>query len=413
MEAMASVGNSHVAKLSRKKRFLYSVTLVVIPVLALELGLRAVFAYHEGSSILFYGTSFYRNQMNGDPHLETMNHREAYWKYYPHQQRYTRDKETGKRISITINNHGFRGEDFSVQKPPHTIRIITLGASSTFGFSDRDEETYPCYMEQMLNSQCDGADRYEVINLGIPHLKSDQILALFLGEGLALQPDVVTFYEGVNDSWDSPVRWRVLKNSVPGIRNRARRFPIPHRFYLVLRDHFMVILLADQLFRNRDMRFTDDDFEAHAKGKSDYFVQNLAGIRKACLQNDILFIVASQQAKSFIVDRDDIRGMTYEQEGGIVGRKLAREHHITDHELYFLTHTKIMQAEAEWARANAVHYVDIIRTLDQRRDVLLSWVHLSAEGNRLVAEALTSEIMELMCQEADTLNRKTHGSQLP
>ena len=32
------------------------------------------------------------------------------------------------------------------------IRIVTLGASSTFVFHDRDNETYPYYLEQILNN---------------------------------------------------------------------------------------------------------------------------------------------------------------------------------------------------------------------------------------------------------------------
>ena len=401
---MGSGEDSIVTKLSRKKRFLYSLVILAIPLLTLELGLRTLFAYHEGFSIVLYGTRFHRKQMNEDAHVGTMNHHEAYWKYYPHQQRFTRDKETGKRIPVMINSNGFRGKEFSVQKPPHTKRILTLGASSTFGFSNRDDETYPFYIEQMLNRRCDNAYRYEVINFGIPHLKSDQILALFLSEGLAVQPDVVTYYVGVNDCWDSPVRRRRLKTELTEFRERARRIPILRRCYVALRDHSVIVLLADQLFKKHDMRFSHDDFEAHLKGKSDYFLQNLSEVSKACRQKDILLIVASQQAKSFIVDSEHIRGVTYKQEGEMVRRKLAEQHHITDRELYFLTHMNIMQAEAEWARANDVHYVDIISALDQRRDVLLSWVHLSPEGNRFAAEAFTLEIMKHLCPEADTPN---------
>jgi hypothetical protein len=42
--------------------------------------------------------------------------------------------------------------------------------------------------------------RFEVLNLGIPHATSDHILSLFLAEGPLLDPDVVVFYSGANDS---------------------------------------------------------------------------------------------------------------------------------------------------------------------------------------------------------------------
>ena len=50
-----------------------------------------------------------------------------------------------------------------------------------------------------------------------------------------------------------------------------------------------------------------------------------------------------------------------------------------------------------WADRNAVPFVDIIAALDRRRDVLVSWVHLNADGNRLVADALANEIAAHAC----------------
>lgn len=78
--------------------------------------------------------------------------------------------------------------------------MVTLGASSTFGYYTRDDETYPHYLERYLSQRLAAGSRAEVINLGIPHLRSEEILALFRAEGLPLDPDVVTVYLGANDS---------------------------------------------------------------------------------------------------------------------------------------------------------------------------------------------------------------------
>ena len=96
--------------------------------------------------------------------------------------------------------HLFRGRDFQTQKAPGVIRVVTLGASSTFGYYDRDEETYPFLLETLLNAESPESLRFEVINLGIPHLKMASIYQLFMAEALPLQPDIVTFYEGNNDA---------------------------------------------------------------------------------------------------------------------------------------------------------------------------------------------------------------------
>ena len=80
------------------------------------------------------------------------------------------------------------------------MRVLALGASSTFGYYSRDDQTYPFLLERELEARCRDRQRYEVINLGIPHLDSPSIAALFQSEGAVLDPDVVTFYEGVNDT---------------------------------------------------------------------------------------------------------------------------------------------------------------------------------------------------------------------
>src|SRR5262249_9794533 len=151
--------------------------LLLVPLFALEVGTRVYFARELGSSLLFYGTSLNRER-GGDSHSGDMNLLDGYFKYHPHERRFTRDKESGRLIPVAINTRGSRGREFSTAKSPGVTRVVTLGASSTFGFSDRDDETYPYYLEQFLNHDAHGK-RFEVINLGIPHLKSDQIAALF------------------------------------------------------------------------------------------------------------------------------------------------------------------------------------------------------------------------------------------
>lgn len=78
------------------------------------------------------------------------------------------------------------------------LRVVTLGASSTFGYHDRDDETYPFLLEQALDAQRPAT--FEVLNMGILHNTSRQILALFEEDVLPAEPDVVIFYEGVNDT---------------------------------------------------------------------------------------------------------------------------------------------------------------------------------------------------------------------
>ena len=102
---------------------------------------------------------------------------------------------------IRVNSVGLRGEDFAAVKPTGTFRVICIGESSTFGFFDRDEFTYPALTQEILRRQGGlRANRIEVINAGIPHANSDHMLAMERGELLDYKPDVLTLYAGFNDA---------------------------------------------------------------------------------------------------------------------------------------------------------------------------------------------------------------------
>jgi hypothetical protein len=87
-----------------------------------------------------------------------------------------------------------------------------------------------------------------------------------------------------------------------------------------------------------------------------------------------------------------LKGMTYQQERALVEARLRAREKMTPQELTFLAHGILMDRLGEWARTNHVAYADVISRLDQDRDVLVSWVHLSARGNQLVAAAFGDEI---------------------
>ncbi len=192
---------------------------VVFTLGLLEIGARVIFATKTGARTMLYGTPWQRDERRPPPsdevvhearwlrahtvNLPRKNAGRGYQKFFPHEARRTYDVDRGDVFEVRINNRGFRGKDFDVHKQPGVTRIITLGSSSTFGYYDRDDETYPFYLDAAWKERC-GADSIEVLNLGVPHLISEEIAALFFEEGLSYEPDVVTLYSGNNDSMIPP-----------------------------------------------------------------------------------------------------------------------------------------------------------------------------------------------------------------
>lgn len=397
-------------QLSRRKRVLFSVVMFLFVFGLIEVAARVYFSTIVGPSVLLYGTGFARQSVDptesqAPSAVDTSGQREAkdyltaskraqwttrsveqhqnavaggYSKYYPHQSRFDFDVQTGERFPVTINGKGFRGREFSEQKAPHTIRVVTLGASSTLGYFARDDETYPVYLEKLLNESLPG-DTIEVINLGIPHLTVANIHALLINEALALDPDVITFYEGNNDAMhleDAVSRQSVLRKVAGMIGGRV----------------LTVAVIANFLDNPWHRAHSPEVVATHSEAIAKDFLSHLSLINEECAKRGILFVVASQQRNSQSVGRQALKGMTYQQERAQIEARLRASQKMTPQELTFLAHAVLMDRLEEWARTNHVPYADVIDRLDQDRDVLVSWVHLSARGNQLVAAAFADEI---------------------
>ena len=266
-------------ELNWKKKLLLFGILALLVGLVTELGARVIFANKAGPSVLLYGTPWYQPQEQKHPAHTVMFHQNdagGYRKYFPNEQKRDHDPDTGEEFPVTINSHGFRGEDYSIERTLGTVRIVTLGASSTFGYYDRDDETYPYFLEQRLN-QGSRERRYEVINLGMPHLTSWEILALFEAEALQLEPDVVTFYEGANDAAavDSAVVEETQAKQESALRKRVReraaRLSLLRAVYRAFRDRLILVSLADSLMKSEGVwTYSLADYEKHLAGKSAY-----------------------------------------------------------------------------------------------------------------------------------------------
>jgi hypothetical protein len=57
-----------------------------------------------------------------------------------------------------------------------------------------------------------------------------------------------------------------------------------------------------------------------------------------------------------------------------------------------LVHAHLMEALPDWAARNHVGFVDALVGLDRQRQLLVTWVHLRAAGNAIIAKALAREI---------------------
>jgi hypothetical protein len=274
--------------------------------------------------------------------------------------------------------------------------VLTLGASSTFGFFNTDDKTYPYLLERRLNKLCQGPKRFEVINFAIPDAEADEIQAMFVAEGLALDPDVITFYEGRNDSA------RLRPMDFRHARNRATSTDSLRGVWNATARTFILARFIDEQVVHRTQVSADNALEWLGNigaRTSEAFLFDLDRIRKAAKRRNVVFIVANQQANSKswfgipAAERISQKGVTYGDEVAGIKRILHRGESISGYEFDFLIHARLMRDLRSWAKTNKLPFVDIISLLDQERQHLVSWVHLDTHANGLVANALADEIV--------------------
>ena len=111
----------------------------------------------------------------------------------------------GFQADVTFNRWGYRGADFSKDKPPGTFRIVTFGGSTTMSIESDEANTWPALLQKFANERGsgrtwgNGASSVEVINAGIGASRTREGLLRLKNEVQYFQPDLILVAYGWND----------------------------------------------------------------------------------------------------------------------------------------------------------------------------------------------------------------------
>lgn len=106
---------------------------------------------------------------------------------------------------VSINSHGLRDREFSLEKPAGVYRILMLGDSTTFGWGVAEENTVAKILERRLGQTCSpGPCRFEVLNAGVGNYGTVQEYTHYLTYDRAFHPDLVVLEYFINDAEPVP-----------------------------------------------------------------------------------------------------------------------------------------------------------------------------------------------------------------
>lgn len=327
------------------------------------------------------------------------NDRDGYSKFRSNTTYHQKVSAT-ETINMKINADGFRGlTDFTRPKPPGVFRIVVLGESSTFGYTVKDDETYPAQLEQWLRARVRGRT-VEVLNLGIPLARMDNIVAIAKTELPSLMPDLILLYAGYNNAMFSKESNRA--GGLVRFKNWMNHHSVMWRsLHAVIRDFYY--LVSRRL--NRDVMglphmsvpidLTHGQVEAaRAKALAEYSadVQRLA---EFATQHRVPLILITQTMTLYYLSHEfHDRWRTYGEEMDRVQQAYAETGKAPATSAALLIHGDLMTELRRIAKQRDLVLVEGIEKLDHDRPrMMVSYVHLTKLGNHMLAEHLGDAIL--------------------
>ena len=328
---------------------------------------------------------------------------------------------------LVTNAFGFRGHPIALAKPPKTIRIAFIGASTTVGFHEFPF-SYPEYVEHWLNrfAEANHYDvRFEALNTGREGLSSPDLAAIVHHEVLALDPDLAVYYEGSNQFSSANL---LLSPQIPARteidpRDRIVQHKIPAWFT----THFATASLLDRVLVG-----------AQRVGEPVKPAYRLVWPREVNERdpqpdNPHLPLSLTQIAK----DLDSIRGdlnsagarlvvcsfKWFAAEG--IGLSPTRHEQIYKHlntYLWPLRYSDIRRLAdfqnrffRNYAAARGIAFVDVASGVPDDRDLFVDGIHMTVAGERLRAWIFFQRFVPLLRPLLDShqLPRPPASSRLP
>jgi hypothetical protein len=106
------------------------------------------------------------------------------------------------RRPVAINSHGFRDQEYTVEKAPGAFRIVVIGDSITFAGNLEAEQRFTEVLEARLLAE---GRLVEVLNLGVGGYDTLDEVAFLEHVGIAFDPDLVVVAFCINDLGTAPL----------------------------------------------------------------------------------------------------------------------------------------------------------------------------------------------------------------
>lgn len=287
---------------------------------------------------------------------------------------------TNEDLIFETSSMGFRGPEFSPEKPEGVYRIVVVGGSAVVtGRTEAD--LFTTLLDDRLEAAFPDRD-FEVINAGVPGYTSTQELFLFETQVVGWQPDMLIIYDGRNDMFEGSMpdyqpNWNQRNKETIAYLNGQED---PLREHLFTWDLLSRYLISPETYPGREYSNPDGggfDYQVH-EAALDNYEANLKSMLILAHGYGIEVVMAFQPS---IITTN--KPLTQEEED--ILNSLAPK--------FVAAHAELLPQAAlrmeTLAEVDATPYVNFLPLFDDMEDrAFLDDVHQTDAANALIADSL-------------------------
>jgi lysophospholipase L1-like esterase len=292
------------------------------------------------------------------------------------------------RVKWVINEKGYRGKNFSTEKPKGVIRIIIYGGSFVFDIRTKKDMDWPHQVEDMLQEE---GYPVEVINAGIPGHMSFDSFGRFFTEGHNYDPDYVILCNKWNDI-------KYFRSDIPLLRQMKPLIIThdPRTQYQGILDRWLC--KGSQLYTQIRYYYYSQKLEEGDEEEipEEMYASDISEIALKQYQLHIqLFVDAARNL--------GIVPVLMTQPLLVARNNTAHQKKLIENEKVRLTHEGLCKASERadnifWqiAEKKDVFLIDASERLSGKEELFTDHVHLTEKGANELAKLASMEIKEIL-----------------
>ena len=311
-------------------------------------------------------------------------------KYIFPQQEHRILDQNGQSL-YSINALGYRGALFTPYKPADKVRIMVYGGSSVFDVAHPDTRDWPHRVETRL--QQSGFASVEVINAGIPGLRSSDSVGRLFAEGHLFEPNYVLFYGSWNDIKEFRATEPLLR-----LRSPLHQSDVDNPLFT---------------YRNGLDRWLCEVSQLYVRLRSRYYTWNLRlGPEGSLPQGDYVATLSETALRQYRMNIQTFVDVA--RNAGAVPILVTEAHLVSPgntaadkerirYDMVLLTHETLLNAfEAtnrilrDVSMEKQVRLIDASSDLSGRADLFLDTVHLTDRGSDALADIVAASLEQVL-----------------